>query len=496
MITAVIAVLSLLATISITGCSLFQSDGDAPAFREIGAGVSVDTSAPDGLKAVVDETTRTPFVEAIQPLGPMVDITPGGPQTDPVELQYKLDNAPDRGETVIFATSETGAPNSWTLQPADKVSLDGQYAYLTVKHFSRYQGFMTKLANTVNGAKTVLGQIVNGFTGDAIAEAQAPVCTDTAKAQNQGYLVNSDGDALLWCFGIENEEPIIKVVNQRRYALLFEHTGLTAVQQPPMQADLSALARWSAGENRIVLFPREEYVFTIDLQPGHAVRLNAEYDGVAQAMYQLQIGLWTAINGLARFGAPTVKPAAQLLNDLLDLGGCATTVSDPPDLDRMIHGCFTDEALTKVFGKGASAILSPAMLFGGFIEYFHNQVNVFGDLWNGRNRHVLVISRSKPAQSQPQPRQAACPNNETLTSLYERGYPGPAVTVVGLSRVTCSGGWVAAIVDAADVNAPDNVNSYPGLFRASGGGWVYTDRSESCAAGTLPAKVAWICTGS
>lgn len=390
-------------------CGVFGGSAeDGPAdFRDVGAGIGVASDAPDSIHAVVDTRHDTPFTELVTAAGEMVELTPGGPLARPVTVRFPLSTpTADRSE-VLIATSATGAEGTWELLPASEVSADGSYAFLIMDHFSFAQAMVRAVGAATGAITQVMRDTFEGLTGDATAEADPPSCQSEQQARGLGFQVESQGqgDALAWCFGLEQNVPTLKVVNQRRYPLLFDTAGFRATGQQGTEIWNQA-ATLAAGENKISLFPRLEYSFAVDLDPGAVVVLRAELDGLAQSFYQLEIGAQAVVNAATKFGklkAIEGTSAITLADDALHWTSCVTAVRATltnPNAGSFFASCFSPEWISKHLGKTASALLLPAMVNLPVLEFFRSEANALGDQLNGRDRYAIGI-RYSPVSHPP-----------------------------------------------------------------------------------------------
>jgi hypothetical protein len=116
-----------------------------------------------------------------------------------------------------------------------------------------------------------------GVAGDSLTSAAASKCANETKARADGYATGFTGQqTLYWCFGLENGQRVLKVVNRRRYPLSLSHTGLKFIGYEGLNLAGPALARSVSGPNTLLL-PFQEAMFSVNLQPGQTVSIHTQF---------------------------------------------------------------------------------------------------------------------------------------------------------------------------------------------------------------------------
>lgn len=378
----------------------FQSPTSLPQVKQIGANVSVvGANIPVGIKAVVS-SIRTPFLLA--PLGPVVEITPAGKvHGTPITLRFKLSRRVSSQEVLLAVRESSGS--EWTLMKP-VVSPDGTYASVTTDHLSEWQPIEYNIAQAISDFKEFF---LNGLSSDFFIQAKKPTCDNESQARSEGYSIMSSAIATLyWCFGMENNRRVLKVVNHESFPLEVIHPGLTVAHIESFSLELDQLARLGSGKTTI-LYPFEEVDFTLDLPPGGKADLATEFSGYAQSIYQFQVGVEALVSVFSRFGFGTegiAKSATQTdfykivtyMGAWLKVKDCLSAfgpVLDPkPDGGKMITGCFEPKQIIEALGwKGW--LLAPIMAFGSLLEFFRSELNAFTDLVLGRDKYQIIVSR-------------------------------------------------------------------------------------------------------
>lgn len=381
------------------------SAGESARFRELGAGVAVDTAAPASLTS--RETGKTFDIgPGLQALTPAVDVTPNGPLPKAITLRFDLpaDVAP---ADLALASSETGAPGTWELTRPDRV--DGRYAYVTQEHLSIKLLVKATAAALSAIAKDIMTNVMQGLAGETtLISAKKPVCSGQNQLAAYGYRYS--GDALLWCLGSENGVPVLKLVNPKKYPMIVTHPGLHS----EITSTIPEIKTWEhflsdklAGTDRSVIMPNDELVLRIDLAPGSDVTISAEVDGMANALIWLNSGLTILTEIVGRFGGGLPSFANRdakfafvmdKTGDLLSISDCAANIGDDPSWGRVITSCFDTQKLVDAFDAPALALFAPALFTGQVLGLLQNAVGFFADTITGHTTFRVYIKRNKPAE--------------------------------------------------------------------------------------------------
>lgn len=369
----------------------------------IGANVSVSGKVPRTIAAAATTTPGASFGHT-QALTPVVRITPGGNLSAAITLTFKLTRRLQPGDVALLATSESDH-DSWILvQPT--ISQDGWYATVQTNHLSRWQVLWFDVTQAASDFKA---EFLDSLSGDATTQAQQPHCDNEAAARQDDYVITrSAKDTLYWCFGVEDGQRVLKIVNRMRYPLEVSHAGLTVKHTALPKLELDELARLAAGPDTM-LYPFEEADYTVDLAVNHRAVLDTVYSGLAQSLYQLEVGVTTAANVLTLFGAggKVLKTAAMegstfaqivtTTDKFLQIKDCAGALLDLHS-GSVVSGCFSPADMIKAFGwKGF--LLAPIMALGSLVEFFHSEFDAFVDIIAGNDQYGIIVSRFHPLQA-------------------------------------------------------------------------------------------------
>lgn len=419
-ITWILALIAVAALV-LTTVFVFRQGGET----EIGAGVKVhSTKLRDHLKAKTAKAEWPLSRELAETVTNFYEIGPSGqlPADMSVRLpsRVKLSGAGDGYMFMVLTAESPDGP--WKPLPTT-VAPDGKSLVAQTNHLSIFVGVRIWLGKVVSGIDAarnsvlaILKQTFNGLTDDLFAQAEAPKCAGQDEARKDGYNVAASGGdkkTVLWCFGLEKGQRVLKLVNNRRYSLLGDHPGLTVMDDgPSFKFRLSQLAKAVSG-SQTVLHPRETVVYSVDELPatGGQASASTEFDGVAQSLYALETGIRLAGTLLTQFGAGTgvavngaIKaemPVVDLMDKALGKAGCLASVLDSDfNLGKLIASCFDVDQLFIMFGP-AAMFLAPVMVVAPVIHYFESQFNALGDQFNGRSRQQVTVTRANLEQLCP-----------------------------------------------------------------------------------------------
>jgi uncharacterized OB-fold protein len=366
--------------------------------RNIGANVDVTgNKVPLIIKATkVNENTLP--IKNSQSLGPEVEITPGGTLSEPITLRFKLNRTVKNDSTVIIATKET-SDGKWVYL-APTISADGQYAIIQTNHLSFWKPIQSLIDFTSNFKK----ELINNLTGDYKATADKPSCKNEPEARKNDYqITSSDKDTLYWCFGVENNKRVLKVVNRKRYPLDLIHPGLTVVSAGHIMANLEQLARFGSG-NHTVLFPHDEAVFSLDLAPDHYAYAKSSYSlssGEAVTLDGLESALNVVSGMMPLTGVGTVLTETErykVMDAALQGKDCYNAVANR-NLANLLVDCVGKQGIEHFFGP--QTIVSDLFKsIGGLANWFASAISGNVDSISQKADYTITISRGPTSPSQ------------------------------------------------------------------------------------------------
>jgi hypothetical protein len=172
---------------------------------------------------------------------------------------------------------------------------------------------------------------------------------------------------------------------------------------------------------------REPVVFRVD---STTASLHTEYNGVADSLYQLQLGVELALFFASKTGGKTGDVAGDV-DRLLKLPACFDAVKDG-DGGAILDKCLGVDEIAETGLAGA--YLATLMFVGPVIEYFHSRANLTIDLFNHRDQYDI---RFGSTQSTPSGRTLTCHALDQLDGdvlHWTVQYDGPAGTVFDNAR--------------------------------------------------------------
>lgn len=304
----------------------------------------------------------------------------------PVRVALPLDDRARDGEVPVVAVASSPR-GPWDPLPAT-LSDNGRAVIFRAPHFSWFDPLWVDVKALLGAAREQL----DGLTSGATAEARAPSCPDEQGARSDGWKVASQGpDTIKWCFGRRDGQRLVTLVNARRYPLSIRHPGARTVSEP--KQGWFDLSRFSAKVSpRITsLPPRESVTYAVD----DDATFRAEADGLAQSLYQLQVGVELAAEIYVKFGGDKQKTRRKFVGISLKGKSCTGALQELENGGSLIRRCFNKKLLTEALGpKGA--VVANLMTGGALFEFFRSELNAAGDELNGRTRYTLRVSHVSP----------------------------------------------------------------------------------------------------
>lgn len=355
---------------------------------DIGAGVvATGLGVGDLVARKVDGGPTT--IEGLAVLAPVIEITTDRPPPEEVTLRLPLiDTLRPEEEPVVVVSSSLEGP--WEAVPTKAQGAD-DYVIATVKHFSFFTTLRVSLEDLLAEARQIFDEATGGFA----AEANQPQCDGEDEVRRSWSVTSSSGPVVKWCLGEEGGFPVLRVANGARYPLSASHAGLERATQHIDLKELGWLSRVGSGD-RTVLMPRSEATFRLIGSSGSFL---TELDGVAQSLFQLQVGAETALSILSRFGAGGPSERVDTLAVLYGSSKCAAAV-DSPSGGSVIANCFSPSQMMEAFGW-RGVLIAPLMVSGPLIEFFRSSFNALGDIVQGNDRYRISIDSASLPEVDP-----------------------------------------------------------------------------------------------
>jgi hypothetical protein len=352
--------------------------------RALGAGVAVVSgSVPDGLKAQVVRGTPKVDKRVATPAGKTVDVGPSGKLAAPLTLQLTLKRPAPKDAAVIVFT-RPGGKGAW--KPLEsKLTADRRHVQVTVDHLSWFSALLIPFKGVVNELK----RIFNDISSSVLEDAGDPNCDHEQEAKDAGYSAAKSGsDSVLWCLDMYDGKGALRMVNNRRYPLLFSANGLDKLDGAVSHNVAESLSRGLTFDGT-VMFPRDDAVFGADLPRGKRGSVEATFNSTAQLVSSLYVGV-KALYTIIEFGGPDPSKVVKVIGVLLKGDACLRSRS----AGEFLANCLESKQLIEAFGTVLGGILSPILVASGVVDYFHGALNAFWDQFGGSSNTRLMVARA------------------------------------------------------------------------------------------------------
>lgn len=328
--------------------------------------------------ATLDTAVAHPYPE-LTPLTAVYKVTSSAQPRSEVVIRLPVISPPDP-DSIPLAFSAPAPDGPWEPMQTEPGLVDGK-VQATTTHFS----WFTALLLPVKGLLAEARRVFDDATGGFVAESEQPGCGGEQEARQRFTVASTSGTTLKWCFGKEGNDVVLRVVNGRRYPLEASHPGLV-VSEETKYTGFASLARFGSGEIA-QLFPGEPVTFRLT---GDAGKLQTEFGGSAYGLYQLQVGVETALAFLDRFGFARKGTATSYANTALQSAKCAGTMGNPSG-GSIIGNCFGPREILEAFGAKA-VFVAALMAVAPVIAFFETAFSGLGDVATRRDRYSIAIS--------------------------------------------------------------------------------------------------------
>jgi hypothetical protein len=319
----------------------------------------------------------------------ITSITPSGKLPAPVQITLPLDHQAGKNDLVLVAVNHTHTADGWTYQ-SGTLTPDKRGITFTVTELSWFTPFWTDLVGMVTELKE---QFIDGMSSDVFAEAKKPECSNEPQARADDYKISSDSkDTIYWCFGVENNQRIVKIVNRRHYPLEIKTSNLKVLSRGKFELDLAQLANMG---DHLVLNAGDEAKFAVSLNHDGKATVNTDVSSLAITLHAVDVLAEVIATIVFKVNPKSTKEIKKIVEQFMS-GRCViNTMSDPSNIGHFIKECFNEDILKEAFNWQA-ALLAPVML--GFAAYGVGQsiVSALNDSKNGRAKYQVTVTRPKP----------------------------------------------------------------------------------------------------
>jgi hypothetical protein len=299
-------------------------------------------------------------------------------------VTFEVGKAPRSGDEPLVVTSESDS-GPWTPLETEYDAAAGT-ATVRTDHFS----FLLTLWAPVRRLTDAIGQIVAGLTGGFAAEPDEATCDGSAEE----YELEVLGDAFSACVGTHgpSARPAVTLVNLRRYPMVVHPSGGEAALSDRQFSVSTWLSEAGLGPNDAAV-PAGGSVHYYLSDP---VGLYGEFDGAANSVDNLLMGVTVAADLVTRFGYSKTGSVLDTTGALAEGAACSDAFAAGAEAGNVINACFGDyKQLATAFGP-AGAFVALAMKVGSVLAFFRGQLNALVDEFNGRSRAGVVVNRSGP----------------------------------------------------------------------------------------------------
>jgi hypothetical protein len=362
---------------------------------------SSGSSAPVGRTASISLvgrtiTVRTHVYPAIpanaikyaSPDSETVSITPSGPLTKEAVVKLALNKPPRPGQAVAVLTSESPT-GPWEYLPGTVIN-GGRYVQTTVHHLSFFSTMLIDVQAVINDLKGAF----NEFTDNAFSNASQPSCDNNSAATQDGYSVSvsNKGNTVLGCFGIENGQRVLKVVNNRRYPLLVAHS--LPVVGGSSSGDVFQESSSLLNLGDALIYPQDEVDFGATFQPGQSGMVAGDYAPVANYMYALSAGI-DAWETIVTRGGTTENPSRVMdaVDEDLTIDSCRAAAMSG-DIQSVQGACMSSDVIGQLFGTFWGIVAGLVQNVSTFYGWVHSVLNAFVDSIDGRATFEVKVVRA------------------------------------------------------------------------------------------------------
>ncbi len=318
---------------------------------------------------------------------PVYSVAVANEPTAPTKVQLTLDNALPRTSTVFVVTRKAPS-NPWTYLPA-RLMTDQRHVEFTATHLSD----VAVLVMDVDSALQTFRDDVRSRLGGALdAKVDKPECAQTAEAKKDGYSVGFSRNkrTIFWCFGLEGDKRVLKVVNRRALPIQVSHDKVTKIDStsPP-----TAWTAWAGilGNEPTFLAPGRTATYDVDLEPLQHVLVGASTSPKVPSLRAFQAITGAVVAAVTHLGGK--GNTQRTITSLLARPQCASTMGHSSE--QMVAGCFSRRKLVATFGSQGLLLarLTTAPSTGTFLR---KQLAAVAVDVNKEGVQNIVVRRAKP----------------------------------------------------------------------------------------------------
>ncbi len=300
-------------------------------------------------------------------------------------------------------TAETSA-GPWEPLPA-VLSQDEKSVIVTIDHLSLFEPLLLDLEGLVKAFKE---GFLDALIPEAFSSTKPPTCQNESQARQDGYSITSTTkrNTIYWCFGKEKDKRVLKVMNNRSYALTASHSGLTVTSPSEVPLELKKLEELDANlRQEVLILPGKEVSFAAELAAGKRAKVQTQWDPEAQVLDALQVVVVAAVDIVKFFGfkAPrTLVIVGKLLSSAACFGETQTEVTtSKQNPGKFFATCLTAENVKKAFGEIWGDFYAFILTLKGVVDFLVGSAFGLVGSFLMDDQYEVAISRSLPLPCPP-----------------------------------------------------------------------------------------------
>jgi hypothetical protein len=309
-----------------------------------------------------------------------------------VTVTIELDHALPRDTALVVGTREA-ITDSWTWLPAT-LTADQKHAQFTTKHLSEFGVLAVDAPEVISSFKQ---QAQAGLVSDIDKAAKKPTCTDPKQARLDGYtatVLAPPRTTLSWCFGLEKDKRVLKVVNRRLVPVQVSHGDAVATATTSNVTGVwtTWLGLLAPGSKDTFLAPGGSATYDAELEPKTKLDVTAETDARAQSLRALYSAVHAIVAEVQNFGVAKPDPV-QTFQGLVARPQCADALGQGSD--ALLAGCLSLRKMKQTFGNNA-ILLAPLVSSRSMKVFLANRFKFLSEQDQKVDTQQITIARAAP----------------------------------------------------------------------------------------------------
>ena len=309
--------------------------------------------------------------------------------TGATRVQLLLDNALPRS-VPVFVVSRPESGDPWTYQRGSLMS-DQRHVEFTTTHLSDFAVVVMDLEGALQSFRDDIKSRLD-FRIDK--KIKKPECDEAVEARKDGYAVTATKGrkTAYWCFGMDGDTRVLKVVNRRVLPIQVAHAD--APEVPPGVQPSKAWLPWAgvSADQATFLTPGKTVTYDVDLEPTKRALITAASDSTAQSMQALYATTAALVARQNGFGGKRFK-TVDTVAALVARPQCAKALGQGSD--KMLAACFSRKKVMATFGSTGLLLsqLTTAPTTKAYLRQQFKAVALYVQKNVGQN---ILVRRAKP----------------------------------------------------------------------------------------------------